>query len=161
MKANPRREHMAWELRGSLLESVIDEAFSASKRMSYALHSPIKGAQRRGQGEKHQSLRHFSCKEVTGPDMAQSLALRVDPAICLASDTPIQSCSRRAEASLSAGCRASEAHMQPGDSRPFKNAPPPLRLRSPHNGAHFCQQRAGPENPHIYSMEKINCSKSV
>ncbi|KAL6475646.1 hypothetical protein MHYP_G00166860 [Metynnis hypsauchen] len=147
MKANPRREHMAWELRGSLLESVIDEASSASKRMSYALHSPIKGAQRRGQGEKHQSLRHFSCKEVTGPDMAQSLALRVDPAICLASDTPIQSCSRRAEASLSAGCRASEARMQPGDSRPFKNAPPSSPPPEPPQWSPLLSTKSGTREP--------------
>lgn len=34
-------------------------------------------------------------------------------------------------------------------------------LWSPYNGAHFCQQSTERRNPHIYSMEKINCSKSL
>lgn len=52
-----------------------------------------------------------------------SLVRRVDPAVCLTSDTPIQSSLWSAEAGLSEDCRVREERMEAADSRPFKKSP--------------------------------------
>ncbi|KAF5907472.1 NAD(P)H dehydrogenase [Clarias magur] len=57
------------------------------------------------------------------PAPCASLVWRVDRAVCLASDTPIQSSLWSAEAGLSEDCRVREERMEAADSRPFKKFP--------------------------------------